>query len=83
MPGTHPLQTGGEDHLATGRSIYFIERVLLLAGRDPETGRYPPSPPVVSSLSHREIFFSRSRMYKYSQGWRSRLILDRGRALAQ
>lgn len=56
MPGTHPLQTGGEDHLATGRSIYFIERVLLLAGRDPETGRYPPSPPVVSSLSHREIF---------------------------
>lgn len=57
------------------RSIYFIERVLLFS-KDPETGRSPPSPPVVSSL-HREIFST--RVYKYSQGWRSRLILDRGR----
>lgn len=65
-------QSGGE-HLATGP--FTLSRVLLFS-KNPETGRSPPSPPVVSSL-HREIFST--RVYKYSQGWRSRLILDRGR----
>lgn len=66
-------QSGGE-HLATGpftlsREFYFLAKTLKRVG-----------------LLHLHLLFLLSiekffstRVYKYSQGWRSRLILDRGR----